>query len=425
MNKLFLISLLFAYTLCDNYAVLVAGSNTYMNYRHQADVYHAYHILRNNGMPAENIIVFAYDDIAYDPQNPFPGKVFNVPDGKDVYAGVKIDYRGEEVNPENFLGVITGDESRVSAQTVKVLKSTEKDNVFIYLNDHGSVDLIAFPDDYLYADDLMTALYTMHEKKMYHQLTFYLDTCESGSIFDSELSSDISIYAVTSANPSESSWAQYCDSEAVVNGTNIGTCLADEFSILWMQDTENHDPKTRTLQEQYDFICKSMLFSHPLRYGDLSFVNEYLIDFFGQRNKSVFNKFLDTLNYYNPFRSLKGKFRKGKVRSHDMRLFYLKNKFENSNDPNDKMNYYNELVAQERSKSIFKQFSNKFGLKRRFDHKKINYDCYKKSIEYYKQNCGMLIDRDFKFMKYIANFCTTKQSSWNAYHAFKEICEKL
>ena len=205
---------------------------------------------------------------------------------------------------------------------------------------------------------------------MYHQLTFYLDTCESGSMFDSELSSDISIYAVTSANPSESSWAQYCDSEAVVNGTNIGTCLADEFSILWMQDTENHDPKTRTLQEQYDFICKSMLFSHPLRYGDLSFVNEYLIDFFGQRNKSVFNKFLDTLNYYNPFRSLKGKFGKGKVRSHDMRLFYLKNKFENSNDPNDKINYYNELVAQERSKSIFKQFSNKFGLKRRFDHKK-------------------------------------------------------
>jgi legumain len=153
-----------------------------MNYRHQSDVFHAYHILLNNGMPAENIIVFAYDDIANDPQNPFPGQVFNHPDGNDVYAGVKIDYKGEEVNPENFLGVITGDESRVSAETVKVLKTTEEDNVFIYFTDHGSTDLIAFPDDYLYSDDLKTALETMHEKKMYKKLTFYLEACESGSM---------------------------------------------------------------------------------------------------------------------------------------------------------------------------------------------------------------------------------------------------
>jgi len=26
----------------DHWAVLVAGSNTYANYRHQADIYHAY-----------------------------------------------------------------------------------------------------------------------------------------------------------------------------------------------------------------------------------------------------------------------------------------------------------------------------------------------------------------------------------------------
>ena len=108
-----------------------------------------------------------------------------------------------------------------------------------------------------------------------------------------------------------------------------------------------------------------------------------------------------------------------------MRLYYLKKRAERSNDPNDEMNYYNELIAQERSRNIFKSFVKKFGLKRRFESKNINYDCYKKSVEYYKQNCGMLIDRDYKFMRHIANFCTTKQSSWNAYHAFKEICEKL
>jgi len=37
----------------DHWAVLVAGSNTYGNYRHQADVAHAYQIVRGQGIPAD------------------------------------------------------------------------------------------------------------------------------------------------------------------------------------------------------------------------------------------------------------------------------------------------------------------------------------------------------------------------------------
>jgi legumain len=244
-------------------------------------------------------------------------------------------------------------------------------------------------------------------------------------MFDDELSKDINLYATTAANPYESSWGEYCGSEAVVNGTDIGSCLGDEYSVRWMEDTESHDPKKETLQEQFEFLVQAVAGSHPQQYGDLSFTSDALIEFQGQAGKSIFTKFLETVNYYNPFRSLRGKlYKKGKVRAHDMRMFYFKRRAEKSNDPIDQFNFINEKMAQERSKNIFKAFINKFGLKRRFDHKKINFDCYKKSVEYYKQNCGMLIDRDFKFMRHIANFCTTKQSSWNAYHAFKEICKK-
>ena len=35
----------------DNWAVLVAGSSRFWNYRHQADVCHAYQVLRKNGFP--------------------------------------------------------------------------------------------------------------------------------------------------------------------------------------------------------------------------------------------------------------------------------------------------------------------------------------------------------------------------------------
>jgi glycosylphosphatidylinositol transamidase (GPIT) subunit GPI8 len=47
-----------------NWAVLVAGSSEWVNYRHQADVCHAYQILHKNGIPDSNIIVMMYDDLA-------------------------------------------------------------------------------------------------------------------------------------------------------------------------------------------------------------------------------------------------------------------------------------------------------------------------------------------------------------------------
>ena len=67
------------------HAVLIAGSSGYMNYRHQADVCHAYQILSNNGIPSEQIIVFMYDDIANNVQNPRKCEIINHPDGDDVY----------------------------------------------------------------------------------------------------------------------------------------------------------------------------------------------------------------------------------------------------------------------------------------------------------------------------------------------------
>jgi legumain len=57
-----------SYTSAANWAVLVAGSNGWYNYRHQADVCHAYQILHKNGIPDSNIIVMMYDDIAQNTQ---------------------------------------------------------------------------------------------------------------------------------------------------------------------------------------------------------------------------------------------------------------------------------------------------------------------------------------------------------------------
>merc|ERR1712232_307938 len=105
-----------------HWAVLVAGSNSYSNYRHQADVCHAYQVVKSHGIPEDHIIVMAYDDIANNSRNPFPGQIFNKPSasgvaGTDVYAGCKIDYSGKDVTPENFQKVLTGTASGKSLQS--------------------------------------------------------------------------------------------------------------------------------------------------------------------------------------------------------------------------------------------------------------------------------------------------------------------
>ncbi len=175
MKVIILLGVLLCLASTKQWAVLVAGSNTYSNYRHQADVFHAYQTLTNNGFDKENIITLAYDDIANSASNPYKGKVFNKPTyanpGVDVYAGVQIDYKGADVTPENFLAVLEGNDTATKGK--KVLKATPEDKVFIFFSDHGAPGLIAFPSKYLYADQLIQTFNKITGK--FDKLVFYLE----------------------------------------------------------------------------------------------------------------------------------------------------------------------------------------------------------------------------------------------------------
>ena len=75
---------------------------------------------------------------------------------------------------------------------------------------------------------------------MYKSLVFYLESCESGSMFE-DLKVDIGIYGVSAANPTESSWGTYCPPDDKVGGKSIGSCLGDLFSINWLEDSDKGD----------------------------------------------------------------------------------------------------------------------------------------------------------------------------------------
>ncbi len=115
-------------------------------------------------------------------------------------------------------------------------------------------------------------------------MVLYIEACESGSMFDNILVNNTKVYAVTAANPYESSWGTYCTPNDMVNGTEINSCLGDLFSVNWMEDIERQDIKKETLDRQFQIVKNLTDQSHVMRYGDLSFINEPVGNFIGNLN---------------------------------------------------------------------------------------------------------------------------------------------
>ena len=83
-----------------HWAVIMAGSDGFSNYRHQSDSHHAVKVMLENGIPRDQIIHLAKDDIANHYWNPVKGSIFNAPTkegtpGENVYDSTEIDYRGD------------------------------------------------------------------------------------------------------------------------------------------------------------------------------------------------------------------------------------------------------------------------------------------------------------------------------------------
>jgi len=74
----------------------------------------------------------------------------------------------------------------------------------------------------LHADKLHATISSMHAANEYSKMMLYVEACESGSMFNKILDSNVSVYAVTASTPFESSYACYEDNYA---HTYIGDCF--------------------------------------------------------------------------------------------------------------------------------------------------------------------------------------------------------
>lgn len=114
-------------------------------------------------------------------------------------------------------------------------------------------------------------------KGKFAKLVFYLETCESGSMFQ-KLPNNTKIYALSAANPSESSWGTYCSPDDVVQGKHINSCLGDLFSVNFMEDIDKGNVD-QTLSSQFEVVKKLTTKSHVMQWGDLSFQSDSIGDY--------------------------------------------------------------------------------------------------------------------------------------------------
>ncbi|XP_063354101.1 legumain [Pelmatolapia mariae] len=362
-----------------HWVLIVAGSNGWYNYRHQADACHAYQIVHKNGIPDEQIVVMMYDDLAGNEQNPTPGILINRPNGSDVYKGVPKDYIGEDVTPENFLAVLKGDASKVKGGSGKVLKSGPNDHVFVYFTDHGAPGILAFPADELHVEDLQAAITYMHDNKKYKKMVFYIEACESGSMMN-HLPTDIDVYATTAANAEESSYACYYDEKR-------DTYLGDWYSVNWMEDSDVEDLTKETLLQQFKIVKNHTDTSHVQQYGNKTLAHMKVVQFQG-------NPKADSPAPMNlpPITNL------DLTPSPDVPLAILKRKMMASNDINVARGLLMEIsahlkirdvMADTMRKVVERVVGNSFKandmLNSRADLSQ--HQCYKAAVKHFKHNC--------------------------------------
>lgn len=109
------------------------------------------------------------DDVACNPRNPFAGTVYSNADRKtDLYGEkIEVDYKGEEVNVETFLRLLSGafglslrccdfrslmvgwNAGRLPESTPpsKRLMTDSRSNIFVYMTGHGGDEFLKFQDN--------------------------------------------------------------------------------------------------------------------------------------------------------------------------------------------------------------------------------------------------------------------------------------
>lgn len=250
----------------DNYALIVAASSEWTNYRHQADALTVYRLLRRAGMEDDHIVLVMADDIAQNPQNPERGTVRVRPGGENVREGALIDYSLDELEPEHIIDILCGNRSELLPH---VITATERDNVLVFWSGHGyyrefiwdEIDSFGRHD----MADLMERLNPEGKERRYRRMLWLVETCYAGSVAEA-CEGYPGVLCITASNSAETS-------KADIFNTDLGVYMTNRFTST-LEDEMTNDIGV-SMRDLYYRLFRNTVGSHVTVYNQEYFGNLY------------------------------------------------------------------------------------------------------------------------------------------------------
>ena len=269
-------------TLTDQYAVLVQGSNGYINYRHQADVLSIYQALRRGGYPDDHIILILDKDMAYDPQNPEPGVVRTSPNGPDLLGGTtagsgigaaEIDYNNADLTVADVADILAGRQSeRLPVVLPVVVPQGEGNNVLFYWSGHGRSASRGGADEFCWRDTRSgngfsaDLLRQTAQQMQFRKLLVVAEPCYGECVIRA-VDGIPGVLAMSGANSQEQSWADSWNDRA-----NVWMC--DRFSQN-LVNCLSANPDT-SFRDLFLYCAQHTLGSHARIVNAANFGNLYI-----------------------------------------------------------------------------------------------------------------------------------------------------
>ena len=215
----------------DRWALLIAASKGWANYRFQADVFAMYQLLKQHGYDDDHIVLICEDDVARHANNPHPGELRISDTGANVYDRAAIDYRLSDLTPADIGAILQG---RSSDRLPQVLTPDADDNVLVFWSSHGSPGSLDFGGSQSMAYDRMRDILeglsgangvngvNGINGRRYRKLLFAVEACYSGGLGEACEGLPGTLF-ITAANPYETSHAD-------VWSEDVGVYLSNGFT---------------------------------------------------------------------------------------------------------------------------------------------------------------------------------------------------
>lgn len=261
------------YASCESrWAVIVAASTGWANYRHQADALYLYQFLKKNGFSDDNIVLIMADDIASNKSNKYPGEIICRINGENQYTeDIEIDYLLSELSPEKVSDILCGKSIEVDrtdvtnprlAKSPTVLNTDEHANILWFWSGHGAnrngdSTLGQFvwggeKQDGFTTELMEKTLKQMKEENRFRKLLIVAETCYSASVLHVAEGID-GVLAFTAANGQETSLAD-------VFSVDLGVWLSNRFTYNFIESVMgNIDSDFWNL---YTYTAKKTIGSH-------------------------------------------------------------------------------------------------------------------------------------------------------------------